>query len=92
MIADGDADELEVAVFLDGRDGGEIGGAAADIDDEEDIARADLLAPGLACGVDPGVEGGLGLFEEGEVLEARGVRGFDGEVARGRVTLESKGI
>src|SRR6185295_7577779 len=56
VIADGDALELEIAArVLDG-DEGEVGGAAAHVADEDDVARAQLLAPAIAGGGEPGVE------------------------------------
>jgi hypothetical protein len=71
--------------LLDGRDRGEVRGAAADVDDEDHVAHLHVLAPAIAARCDPGVERRLRLFEQGEVLEARGARGLDGEIARGGV-------
>ena len=68
------------SLFADG-DQGEIGGAAADIDDQNQIAFADALAP-VVMPFDPRVKGGLRFFEHGDVAEAGGNRGFLGEFAR----------
>ena len=59
----------------------EVGGAAADIDDEDQVAHLDALAP-VGMALDPGVEGGLRLFEQGDVLIARLFRGFERQFAR----------
>ena len=53
VVADRDAVQLEVAVALEHRDQREVAGAAADVDDEDDVARPHLLAPAAAAGLDP---------------------------------------
>ena len=53
-------------LFADG-DQREVGGAAADVADQHDVADLDLLAPAVAAGVDPGVERGLRLLEQRDV-------------------------
>ncbi len=82
VIADGHAGQLQGAVLLERGDGREIGGAAADVDDQDDVADLDLLAPSVAVPLDPGVERGLRLLEQGDVLDARGGRGLDRQLAR----------
>ncbi len=82
MIADRHAHELERAVLLDGRDRREIGGPAAHVDDEDHVARLELLAPAVAHRLEPRVERGLRLLEQHCVIEARGPRGLHGELAR----------
>ena len=73
VIADGDTRELERALLLHRGDGGEVGGASADVDDEDHVAHLEVTAPVLTARGDPGVERGLRLFEQGQVLEAGGV-------------------
>ena len=69
VFADGDAFQAKLAVFFGDGDQGEVGGAAADIDDEDQVADLDLLAPvGLAF--DPGIKCRLRLFEQDDVLVA----------------------
>ena len=74
VLADGHALELQFAVLFGDGDEREVGGAAADIDDEDEIAFVDALPP-VGMALDPGVEGGLRLFEQGEVFEAGGLGG-----------------
>ena len=48
VLADGDALEREVAVLLGDGDQGEVGRAAADVADEDQIADVDAAAPAVA--------------------------------------------
>ncbi len=48
VLADGEAVEGEVAVLLADADQGEVGGAAADVADEDDVADLHSLPPGVA--------------------------------------------
>ena len=82
VIADGDALEHELAALVDRRDDGEVRGASADVDDEHDVARGDVLAPRVSPVGEPRVEGGLRLLEERQVLETGGIRGLRGELTR----------
>ena len=45
VVADGDAVQLQVALALAHGDQREVAGAAADVDDQDDVARLHLLAP-----------------------------------------------
>ena len=54
VVADRDAVQLEVAVALDHGDQREVGGAAADVDDQDHVADLHLLAPAVAAGLEPG--------------------------------------
>jgi hypothetical protein len=47
----------------------EVGGAAADIDDQDEVADLDALPP-VSMAFNPGVEGSLRLFEQNQVLVA----------------------
>ena len=71
----------ELALVLGDRDQGEVGGAAADIHHQDQIAQLHALAP-VGVALDPGIEGGLRLFEQGEVLIAGLLRGFERQLAR----------
>ena len=73
VFAYGDALKAKFAAFLCDRDQREVGGTAADVDNEDEIADADLLAP-VRMAFDPGVESGLRLFEQDDVLIARLLR------------------
>ena len=81
VFADGDALEAKFAAFFGDGDQREVGGAAADIDDEDEVADPDLLAP-VRMAFDPGVEGRLRLFEQDDVLVARLFRSVQGQLAR----------
>jgi hypothetical protein len=48
VLADRDAVQFEVAVAFEHGDQREVAGAAADIDDQDDVARPHLLAPAPA--------------------------------------------
>ena len=67
MLADRDAFQRQFAALVRDRDQREVRGAAADIDDQNQIADRDLLTP-VRMAFDPGVEGGLRLFEQDDVL------------------------
>ena len=91
VIADRDALEREVAVALADRDQREVGGAAADVAHQHDVADAQLPAPAVARAVDPRVEGGLRLLEQRDVREAGGVRRLQRQLARHRVERRRHG-
>ena len=71
VLADGQPREDQVAPFVADGDQREVGRSAADVADQDDVADLDLLAPLLALGGEPGVEGGLRLFEQRDVSSAR---------------------
>ena len=81
MVADGLAKEAELAVLLVRLDQAEVGGAAADVDDETEIAGPD--ASGVLNGMrrEPAIKCRLRLLEKGEVGEAGLASGVDGERA-----------
>ena len=65
VIADGHAVELHLAAFAAAdADQREVGRAAADVADEDLLARLDKLVPAVAMGIDPGVERRLRLFDQ----------------------------
>ena len=68
----------------------EVGGAAADIDDQDEVARFDLLAP-VRIALDPGVEGGLRFFEDGDFGIAGELGGALRQVTRGGVERSGNG-
>ncbi len=70
VLAHRDAVERQFAVALGHRDQREIGGAAADIDHQDQIADVDALAP-IRMALDPRVEGRLRLFEQRDVRDNR---------------------
>ncbi len=93
VIADRDPFELELSVFLDGGDCGKVGRPAADVRDQDDVARVEITPPRVAARIDPGVERRLRLFEERERFDPGRERRFDGELARPlrRTTPEPSG-
>ena len=84
VIADGDAADggkRRAGLAGDFKEG-EVGGAAADVDDEDGSAVFGELGPesgGVGVGFEPAVEGGLGFFEKADVF---GESGFGGGVER----------
>ena len=70
VIAHRDPLQRDLAVLFLHRDQREIGGAAADVDHQDQIAHADPLAP-IRIPLDPGIEGGLRLFQQDDVAIAR---------------------
>ena len=71
MLANGGAGEVDQVALAGDADEAEVAGAAADVADQDDLAIEEELA-GLGEVVgDPGVEGGGGFFEEGELRQCR---------------------
>ena len=82
VLTDADAFEREISTAGSDGDEAEIRSAAADVADEDDVARADLGAP-VASGLGgPGVECGLRFFEQDDVWQAGGFGGIGGEISR----------
>ena len=81
VVADGLAEEAELAVLLDRLDQAEVGGAAADVDDETEIAGPDASRILMRMAREPAIKCRLRFFEEGEVDEAGLASGIDGERA-----------
>ena len=85
VLADRDPVQLEVAVALQHGDQRQVGGAAADVHHQDDVALLHLFAPLAGAVLDPAVQRGLGLFEQGDAAVAGGPGSFGGEFAGGRV-------
>ena len=66
--------ECQVAIALADRDQAEIRRAPADVADENEIADADPPPPAIAERIEPGIEGGLRLFDQRHALEASTAR------------------
>ena len=66
VIADGDAAETRAGRRLDDGDQAEVGRAAADVADQDQLAGAHLALPAVLVGDDPAIERRLGLFEQGD--------------------------
>lgn len=81
VLADGNAFEREFAARILNIDQREVGRTAADVHDEDAISRAHLLPPFGMLG-QPGVERGLGLFEQNQVFDACIAGCLFGELAR----------
>jgi len=73
--------ERQFPVFFRHLNEAEIGGATTHIDDQDGFANMHGLSPALLLRLDPGVEGGLGFFEEGYMFETGRMGGFDGQFA-----------
>ena len=84
VLANRDAFQLQFAVLLGDGDQGEVGGAAADVDHQNQVAHLNPLAP-IRMPLDPGVEGGLRLFEQQNVLISGLFGGLQGQLAGDRV-------
>ena len=74
----------EAAGRLGDGDEAEVGRAAADVADEDEIARGNLMVPGNRALVglrvrDPGIEGCLRFLEQRDAAKPGGERGFMGE-------------
>ena len=70
VLAHGHAVQRQLAPRFRNRDQGEIGGAAADVHYQDQIAHLHALAP-VGVALDPGIEGRLRLFEQRDILVAR---------------------
>ncbi len=71
MVADGDAVELDLAPFAaSDANQREIGRAAADVANQDLLARLDQSVPVVGVGVNPGVEGRLRLFDQHDARQA----------------------
>ncbi len=85
VLSDREAIEDEISRLFAHADERKIGRPTADVADQDDVAPLDLPAPGVAAVADPGVKGGLGLFEQSDLLQTALARGLDRELARGCV-------
>ena len=81
VLADSQTGECEVAPLVGHGDQGEVGRAAADVADQDDVADLDMLPPPVALGGKPGIEGRLGLLQERDLLEPGLARGLHGQLA-----------
>jgi len=70
VFADGGAGEFDEVAGAGDFDESEVAGAAADVADENGLAVEELFLGGGEVVGDPGVEGGGGLFDEGDAVEA----------------------
>ena len=70
VLAHGDAAQRERAALLADRDEAEVGGAAAHVAHQHQVAHLHALAPGVALRGEPRVERRLGLFEEAHARQA----------------------
>ena len=82
VVAHGDARQLERPALVGHRDQAEVGGAAADVAHERDVADPHELAPVLGVGLEPVVERRLRLLEQRHVRQPGLPRGLHGELAR----------
>ena len=81
VLADGDPFEGQLFVLDAGANEAEVGGAAADVDDEDEGVPGEALRQLPAVRRDPRVERGERLFEQRQPLEASRLRGFDRQLA-----------
>jgi len=91
VLTDRDPARLEPPILRVEQDGREIGGAAADIDDEHDVANPELRPPGVPAAVEPGVECRLRLLEQRELVQTGGERRLHRVLARGGVERRRHG-
>ncbi len=85
VIAHGHAAESRAGRGLDHRDQAEIGRAAADVADEDQLARPDLALPSVLVRDDPAIERRLGLLEQRDVRQSGLASGLERQLARGLV-------
>ena len=83
MLAHGNALQLQIAVALTHGDQRQVGRATAHVHHQDDVAMLDLLAPVAAAGLDPAVQRGLRLFQQGEVGKPGDAAGLGRQLARG---------
>ena len=82
VFADADALELKRAGDIGHRNQAEVRGAAADVADQDDVARRHRVAP-LPVGLrGPGVEGRLRLLEQRNATQSSGFGGLGRQVSR----------
>ncbi len=84
VLAHGDAVQLQIAGLLGNSDQGEVGGATADVDHQNEIAYLNALAP-IGMALNPGIESCLGFLQQQQILVAGQLRGIKGQFARDRV-------
>ena len=82
MFADADALQLHVAADIGHGDQAEVGGAAADVAHQDDVARCHRIAPLPASSRGPGVERSLRLFQQRDVAESGGLCRFGSQASR----------
>ena len=82
VLADADALQLQVAGVIGHGDQAEVGGAAADVAHQDDVAGLDRVAPLPASLRGPGVEGGLRFLQQRDVAQPGGLGRFGGQAAR----------
>ena len=92
MVADGQPLQDQFALLLGHADQRQVGGAAADVADQQRIAQREALPPALAAIGQPGIDGRLRLFQQHEVLgQAGGQRGLAGQLPRAGVERRRHG-
>ena len=82
MFSDADALELQGAADIGHRNQAEVGGAAADVADQDDVARRHGVAPLPVRLRSPGVEGRLRLLQQGHAAQSSGLGGLGRQVSR----------
>ncbi len=72
VISDRQATEHQFAVFFCDGDQREIGGAAADVAHQQRVAELEHAPPAVSGVVEPGIDGGLWLFKQHQILRQSG--------------------
>ncbi len=62
MVTNSDTFKKKLPVCFRYKDQTEIRGPAANITDKDHVSHVYLVSPGIHCGLDPGVKGGLWFF------------------------------
>ena len=91
VLPDGLPRQGELAILLGHGNQREVGRPAADVADEQDITDLDLLPPAVSLPGEPGIEGGLRFFQQGDPLQTGRPRGLDGQLASDRVERRGNG-
>ena len=77
VVADGHPAKAGPAGRLDDRDQAEVGRPAADVADQDQLARPDLALPDVLVGDDPAIERRLGLLEQDRLGDPGPLRGLE---------------
>ena len=85
VITDRHAGQLEFALFFVDGNEREVGGSAADIDDQDDFAGPNLFAKLITHRLTPRIESGLGFLNQCDLRASSAVGGLEGQIARGGV-------
>lgn len=85
MLADRHPHQFQGTVAFGHGNQRKVGGTAAQVDHQDDIAKLDLLAPPFPSGQHPVVQGRLRFFQQHQMPQADRLRRFGGQFAGGGI-------